>query len=108
MQKFLQNQLSPDCQRINKAVHKYTVAKQRPDQKVAGFISYLEELETRFPPSPEIVRVSHFINALLPDIRQGILNARDDKLPETRVAAEEVAIMIESSLEKGERTYKEG
>ena len=101
LKKFLQDQLSPEGTRGAEATRKWKETRQRPGQKVAALVSYLDELETHMDPINEKMRAYGLLHALRDDLRKGVY-ARG-KLPETRSGVEEAAIMVEAALGTSDR-----
>ena len=73
LKKFLLGLLAPKAQRRQDAARAYFTAKQRRDQNVNAFITYLEGLEENLPPSTNASRVAHLAQALRLDISVEIM-----------------------------------
>jgi hypothetical protein len=101
LKRFLQDLLAPDYERSQEAASAYHGAKQRRDQSVSSFITYLDGLEERLPPVPEEHRVAHLMQALRPEIQTEILSRSDQ--PTTRAALIEAAVRTEHVLRLRER-----
>ena len=104
LKRFLQDLLAPDYERSQEAAAAYHGAKQRRDQSVSSFVTYLDGLEERLPPVPEEHRVAHLMQALRPEIQTEILSRSDQ--PTTRAALIEAAVRTVHVLrvrEKGPR-----
>ena len=70
---FLLGLLAPKAQRTQDAARSYYSAKQRRDQTVNAFITYLEGLEENLPQSNDATRVAHLAQALRLDISVEIM-----------------------------------
>ena len=64
LKQLLRSMIAPEYQRKQDAAHAYHSAKQRKDQTVNSFISYVEGLEESMPEIPEAARVAHLKQAI--------------------------------------------
>ena len=105
LKQFLQSLLAPDQERTEEASAAYHGAKQRRDQTVAAFVTYVEGLEKRLHPVSEENRVAHLIQALRQDVKTEVLS-RNEKLT-TRNNLIEAAMRAEHVLRLRERGQRE-
>ena len=105
LKQFLQSLLAPDQERTEEASAAYHGAKQRRDQTVGAFVTYVEGLEKRLHPVSEENRVAHLIQALRQDVKTEVLS-RNEKLT-TRNNLIEAAMRAEHVLRLRERGQRE-
>ena len=70
---LLQSLLAPEEQRTQDAATAYYAAKQRKDQSVSAFVTYVEGLEKLLPDIPESNKVMHMKQALRSDLAVEVL-----------------------------------
>ena len=70
---LLQSLLAPEEQRTQDAAIAYYSAKQRKDQSVSAFVTYVEGLEKLLPEIPESNKVMHLKQALRSDLAVEVL-----------------------------------
>jgi hypothetical protein len=96
LKRFLQDLLALDYERSQGAASAYHGAKQRRDQSVSSFTTYLDGLEVRLPPVPEAHRVAHLMQTRRPEIQTEIISRSDQ--PTTRATLIEAAVRTEHVL----------
>ena len=77
---FLRGLVSPVAQRLQDAARAYHGAKQRKDQTINSFITYVEGLEETMPAISDINRVTHLKQALRDEIVLEILAGSDQPI----------------------------
>jgi hypothetical protein len=105
LKSFLQGLLAPEAQRTQDAARAYYAAKQRKDQSVNAFVTYVEGLEKSLPEVPEANRVTHLKQALRSDIAVEVLTSPNQ--PTTRQALIEAAQRAEQIKGMRERANRE-
>lgn len=95
---FLLNLVSDPVNRRLTAYEQWEAAKQRPEQKVAAFKSYLEELETHLPPFSAEHRANLFLAKLSAELKNKILSTGNVSNQREEILAQ--AMMQERILER--------
>lgn len=105
LKQFLQSLLAPESQRTQDASRAYHAARQRKDQTVNSFITYIEGLEESLPAISEANRIAHLKQALRSDIAVEILASPEQ--PTTRNALVDAAQRAEQVNRLRDRAHKE-
>ena len=97
----LRNQLQDPVTRDATLARQYNEAQQRPDQTVAQFVSYLDDLEGEMEPYTDNQRRQHLLAKLRPDIRYALSHYQ--KPPQTRRELIDLATQLEAARRKDGR-----
>ena len=95
---FLLDLVADPLNRRLLAYERLDEARQKPDQKVTLFKSYLEELESHVEPVPEEHRANSFLAKLRPDLKALVIGT--GRVPKTREEILALAILQEGNLER--------
>jgi Zinc knuckle len=93
---FLRNLIQSPVTRTSTLMSRWQNAMQRPDQTVAQFVSYLDEIEAELPPYTDEQRRWHLMAKLSPELRHALHNYQH--LPETRIELIGLATQLEANL----------
>lgn len=103
---FLLDDFRPASLRKHDVFRKYNDAKQKPNQSVSEFVTYMDSLEEQLEPYTESQRIAHLMTRLHPYIGWEVQARREE--PKTRQELIDIANLIEEQRVRQSATAYRG